>query len=248
MAVNRRSGVSAAAAPDWEVQGSEGRVTWHDHRIHAGAISRPLPWTIPLTVDGVATVVRGELRTVPAPSPLPWLIVAAIAVGAVVVLGRRRPQVLAGWSTLVGAVLALVTGGAEWSSLPSMARRPIGLVALPLVAAGLSVLSLVVTRPVVRRVALLASVSLLAGWVAFRWSILTSAVLVSTLAPSLDRLALATILGLAVGAAGLTVLDAGQPEHDRSPGPQTASAARFRSRWGPRPGPAPPGPSPRGAG
>ncbi len=52
--------------------------------------------------------------------------------------------------------------------------------------------------------------SLLAGWLAFRWSILTRSVLVSSLSPALDRALLAVTLGLVVAAAGLAVGGAGQ--------------------------------------
>jgi hypothetical protein len=63
----------------------------------------------------------------------------------------------------------------------------------------------------VRLVALLISISLLAGWLAFRWSILTRAVLISDLAPAVDRASLAVVLGASVAAAGLVISWAGSP-------------------------------------
>ena len=72
-------------------------------------------------------------------------------------------------------------------------------------------------------VALLVSVSLLSGWLAFRWSILTRSVLISDLAPTVDRIALAAVLGVVVAAAGLTVSWAGDPRDQ--PGSQDAQAS-----------------------
>ncbi len=66
--------------------------------------------------------------------------------------------------------------------------------------------------------------SLLSGWLAFRWSILTRSVLVSDLAPTADRIALAVVLGAVVAAAGLTVQWAGTPDR---------AGARRQSRSGP---------------
>jgi hypothetical protein len=136
-------------------------------------------------------------------------------------------------------VLAATTGGVEWLSLPGSVARNAGLFLLPAGAALTAVLGLAIRRRTPALVSLLLSVSLLSGWLAFRWSILTRSVLVSELAPTADRIALAVVLGAVVAAAGLTVQWAGTPD-----GP-AADVSRGRDRPS---APAPPAPSPRAAG
>ena len=200
----------ATATPDWQVTGSDGHVIWHDHRIHAGSITEPLPWTIPLTVDGTPTEVHGELRRIAPPSPLPWLALAATIAAAAWFLGHRRPRVGATGAILGASILAAITGYIEWASVPPGAGRTIGVVALPLAAGVSTLVALLARRPTARLILMLASISLLAGWLVFRWSILTRSVLVSSLAPILDRGAFAVTAGLVVAAAGLTVAAAGR--------------------------------------
>jgi len=200
----------AGAAPDWKVTGSDGHVIWHDHRIHAGSITEPLPWTISLTVDGIPTAVHGELRRIAPPSPLPWLMLVAASAATAWFLGHRHPRVGAVVAILGASMLATVTGYLEWASVPSGAGRTIGVVALPVAAAVSTLAAIPVRRPTAKLILMLASISLLAGWLVFRWSILTRSVLVSNLAPALDRGAFAVAAGLVVAAAGLTVAAAGR--------------------------------------
>ena len=205
---------SSTAPPDWEVTGSGGRVLWHDHRIHAAAVTRPIAWTLALTVDGTPTAVRGELRRLDPPSPLPWVALTVATAGGAYWVGRHRPRGAAVAAVLIASALALATGWAEWASVPTGAGRNVGLVALPVAAAVLAAASLPLRRATVRLVLVLGAVSLLSGWLAFRWSILTRSVLVSDLAPAVDRAALAVVMGLVLAAAGLSVGAAGQ---DRAP-------------------------------
>ena len=96
--------------------------------------------------------------------------------------------------------------------MPAAVPRDLGLVLLPVGATCALILGVVVDHRPVRLVAMLISVSLLAGWLAFRWSILTCAVLISTLAPIVDRAGLSVVLGAVVAAAGLVVTWAGSVE------------------------------------
>jgi hypothetical protein len=204
---------SAKATPDWEQIGAGGRVIWHDHRIHAGDVSGPIDWTIPLHFDGQDATVHGRLRRIASPNPLPWLALAAAVAGSGWYLLRRHPRGGALAAVLIASAMATVTGWLEWASVPAATGRNPGLIALPLGAAGLAVIGTVTARqlrrPTLGLVSTLAAVSLLAGWLAFRWSILTRAVLVSTLAAPLDRATLAVIAGLVVASAGLSVAGAG---------------------------------------
>ena len=107
-------GVGPEAPPDWETVGSDGRVAWHDHRIHwmsptpPDSIdttngSRVADYGVPLVVDGELVVAEGELDYVPERS---WAVVglmAAVGLVASAVLTRRDRR--------IGAVLLLVAGG-----------------------------------------------------------------------------------------------------------------------------------------
>jgi hypothetical protein len=219
VALNRtRDGDAATlAAPvttdvDWQPHGGGGVVAWHDHRIHVAEgveVTAPIEWKIPMTVDGSAGAVDGRLERLASPSPLPAL-VGAIALAAVIwLLGRGRPTVAIVVALGLAGVIAGATGFAEWHSLPTTVARNAGLFLLPLAALGAVAVGALSRHRTVRLVAMAASVSLLAGWIAFRWSILTRAVLVSDLAPALDRTALAVVLGSTIAAAGLLVSWAG---------------------------------------
>ena len=208
----------SAPAPtdvDWQPFGSGGTVTWHDHRIHAGDgvdLSAPIDWTIPITVDGSAGFITGRLERQAAPSPLPALAGALVLTALIYAAGRRHPVGTSIAALAVAAVVAAGTGFVEWHSLPATTARNAGLFLLPLAAAAGAAVALVTRRQMVRLVALVLSVSLLAGWLAFRWSILTRAVLVSDLAPTVDRAGMVVVLGSALAAAGLIVNGAGSEE------------------------------------
>ena len=129
-------------------------------------------------------------------------------------------------------MLATTTGEIEWLSLPGSVARNAGVFLLP--RAGLAAsLSLAVRRRTPALVALLLSVSLLSGWLAFRWSILTRSVLVSDLRLTADRIALAVILGAggcrgpdrAVGRAP-TAATGVSPGQDRPSAPAPAPSPR----------------------
>jgi len=243
--ISGSDGGSVTDPPDWQTLGHDGRLIWHDHRIHAqdtAEFSGDVAWAVPVSVDGAPVTIEGRLERIDPPSPLPFLGLAVLVAGATWLLGRKRPRVVAAITLAAASVVAASTGGVEWATLPSSVARNAGLFLLPMAAGAAAVLGLVIRRRTPAMVALLASASLLSGWLAFRWSILTRSVLVSDLAPTLDRVALAAVLGGVVAAAGLTVQWAGTPEirepgaDGLRPGPDRPSA------------PARPGPSPRAAG
>lgn len=106
--------VGAGVPPNWETVGSDGRVAWHDHRIHwmsptppasvdTDAGDRVLEYDVPLVVDGELVVARGELDYLPERNPA---VVGLLALAGVVagVLATRRDR-------LLGALLLLVAGG-----------------------------------------------------------------------------------------------------------------------------------------
>lgn len=241
-------GGSVGDEPDWQTTGHDGRLVWHDHRIHAqdaAAFPGALDWSVPVTVDGVAVRIDGGLERVDPPSPMPFLGLAMVVAAATWFLGRHHARRVASAVLLVASVLATVTGAIEWLSLPGSVARNAGVFLLPIAAGMAAGLGLALRRRMPALVALLASVSLLAGWLAFRWSILTRSVLVSELSPTVDRIALAVVLGAVVAAAGLTVSWAGTPDASDQPmrGPSGVSPGRGRPS-----APARPSPSPHGAG
>ena len=150
-------GVGADIEPDWETVGDDGRVAWHDHRIHWMSPtppdsvdttdgSRVTEYAVPLVVDGELVVAEGTLDYVPERS---WAVVGLLAVlglvaGALVTRRDRR----------VGAVLLLVVGGtvvglllaAEAGRAPGfdIATPPIALAAVgalaPVLGAGVQTL------------------------------------------------------------------------------------------------------------
>ena len=87
--------------PRWEQLSSGATYAWHDHRIHwmspslpptvtdQGKETRVNPWEVPFTYGGDNQVIGGELWWVPAPSPLPWLLIGLV-VTSVALLGLLR--------------------------------------------------------------------------------------------------------------------------------------------------------------
>jgi hypothetical protein len=219
-------GAAPADAVDWQPYQAGRTAVWHDHRIHAGTgatVTGTVPWDIPITVDGVDGTITGHLERLPSPSPLPALAFATVVAGLLYAVGRRRPILVTGVALGAAGVVAAVTGYLEWQALPSVVPRNAGLFLLPLGAAVALIVGLVARPRTVRLVALSAAISLLAGWIAFRWSIVDRAVLISPLEPVLDRLGLAFVLGAAVAAAGLVVSWAGSV-----PGAPTTAAPRAK--------------------
>ncbi len=113
----------ASAPPDWETLSSGHTYTWHDHRTHWMSPTPPTEvvadpdrevvifdrWVIPLEHDGAAVSVVGDLRWLPPPSALPWILVAAV--GALALLGllfRPRWQRTAALLAVAGAVVCLI--------------------------------------------------------------------------------------------------------------------------------------------
>jgi len=89
-----------AAKPEWVRVSETPRWAWHDHRIHWMSPRTPdvdgetvlIPrWEVPVLVAGTPAVVTGELRWIPAPSPLPWL-AAGLALALPALWGLRRPR------------------------------------------------------------------------------------------------------------------------------------------------------------
>lgn len=226
-AANRSRYGTADRAPDpdapvrWETVAHHGRYAWHDHRIHwmspvppravspTGRIDLGGPngtWEVPLVVDGRATTVVGELVQLPAPSPLPWLVLALVLAGAVVALAARgegghRP--IAGLAVLTAGA-AIVAGWSEWSGAPAGAGATPVVVVIPAVALAAAVAALV-GPPRWRLASWAAAAAALLGWGILRVGVLTHAVLPTTGSEGFDRAATAAAIGVGLGLAGALV-------------------------------------------
>ncbi|MFM8998506.1 MAG: hypothetical protein ACKOKE_00180 [Actinomycetota bacterium] len=206
--------LDADVPPEWERTSTSPTARWHDHRAHwmgRGAV-RDEPWAIPLRVDGADARIVGTLDTRPAPSPLPWI---GLAAGLALTLGllagtRRWPTALAVGLVVVIVSEAVHTAGAWGISSAGLGGRAFG-AAPSLIAILLAVLALIrllthrdrpdAATPFVLLAGLFIAI---AGGVADLGS-LTHAVVPSDLDPSVTRLTIAVALGggigLAVGAA-----------------------------------------------
>jgi hypothetical protein len=233
------------AAPRWETVATDGRYAWHDHRIHWMSPSEPRAvdddgrvdlggpdgtWSVPVTVDGRPTVITGELTLEPAPSPVPWALLAlasiALAYGACVLGGLWAGAGLGG---VVGAA-AMATAVATWRAVPPDAGASWVPVAVASVAVVGGLLGAVGPRAV-RLGALAATAAALLGWGLTRWTVLTRAVLPTDLTPGLDRGVTAVALGVGVGLAVALVVQptprrgrAGRDERTGRPGDGAVSA------------------------
>ena len=218
--------------PSWTRVGQGGRFAWHDHRVHFMARSRPqqTPWTVALTIDGAAASVNGTYGPTSSPSGLPWLaaaLAAAIGIGAV---ARRRLR--------VGAFVALAAAGLAFPIALALGRLPAagGLVrtgGLVIAAAIAAIVALVVrARPVGG--ALLAGAGVaLTLWALRRLDVLSHSVLVTTLPEALDRAAVASALGIGIGAlvAGIAaVIGTGSGRSTIAPAAAAAAAPAIRER------------------
>lgn len=214
---SRQGGVDsppAGAEPRWVTVATDGRWSWHDHRIHNMADRVPpaartddgLAWDVPMAVDGTPVVVSGRYRLLGSPSPLPWFALALVLAGGVVLAARRLSPLTAG-----GLAVLLAAGGAVAAGVAQRGANPPGtstsalVVILPTVAAVAGIIVVMQRSRVLRAVAALAGAAALGGWAAVRIAVLWSAVLPTDLAFGLDRAVTALALGAAIGAAVVVV-------------------------------------------
>jgi hypothetical protein len=192
--------VDPKAEPRWERIASDGDHAWHDHRVHWMGATPPAvavtQWTMPLVVDGRTVTVHGQYALVDAPSPLPWLAIAAVLTALIVAvaLARRRTVVAGGVAlALSGAFAAGVSASGEFG-LPPSAGRNLALIALPIIAALCGVAALV--RPRSRfAVAFVAGGALtLPIWIVMQFGVLTHAIPATDVPASLQRTAVAVTI------------------------------------------------------
>ena len=210
----------ADAAPSWVQVASGTTARWHDHALHVPPGQRAgtrteSQWTRPLEVDGVPVALAGRIVTSPAPSRLPWLLVAAAAAVAVVVAGwlAWSIAVVAALVLLVAADAArlygLVFGAPTW--LASRFEVIADDATLSIIGWGLAVAAVVLVRTG-RRLEATAAATVAGGVLAFTGGLLElgdlgSAHLGSALRDDVARAAIALCLGVGVGVAAVALLE-----------------------------------------
>jgi hypothetical protein len=220
------------AAPRWETVATDGRYAWHDHRIHWMSPKAPRAvaddgqvdlggddgtWSVPIQVDGRATVVTGELVLLSPPPVLAWAVLVVVAAAITLIAGIRFGLRGASIVGIVASAGALVAATATWHAVPADAGGspvPVLVAAVALVAALVGALA----PARIRLIAVAATAAALLGWGVLRWTVLARAVLPTTLAPWLDRTATAVAIGAGLGLAGLLVKGpARSPRGDAAP-------------------------------
>ncbi len=196
----------AELAPDWQTIGDGGVWAWHDHRIHWMSKTPPpgrTPGdvvydevTVPVVVNGTATLVRVSLTWVERGAPV-WAFAGA-ALGLLMMGAGRRFR---GWTLGLLAAASLAVG--LWQFLwlpaetdPSLLQWAVPAVALLFLLAGLR-------RPAVRRIAFAVAAAELAGWALWRRESIWRAILPTGAPYALDRAV--TAAALTGGALGLVL-------------------------------------------
>ena len=215
-------GRSDATNESWVVTARNGTYLWHDHRVHWMSPTTPQAidgsglvqqWSIPMVIDGRATVVSGGLYLRDAPGSWWWLLaVPALVVGYA--LSRRvAPRELAA----AGAVFA-VNGAFMFWGLPSQARGAPGMFALGVLAVVISIATAVFRHrhEIVDALVTSAAVALLVAVVIERETVTNR--FVPGLGDSiLVRLTVPLIAGLAVGTGARALKRlVGKPDADAS--------------------------------
>lgn len=200
---------SKDAAPVWETVAEDGRYAWHDHRTHwMSRVDPPgrrrgdviLEGFVPLVVDGSET----ELQVVSIwrAAPFPGAVIFGVVIGVMLgVLGWTVRRGVA-WLTMLLAAAALITGAADYLSVPAETGPPVLLWLLPATALVAAMASGLGSRAAVwRQVLLWVAVLDLVLWAILRWDWMWQPVLPSSLPFWLDRMVTAAVLsgGVALG-------------------------------------------------
>jgi hypothetical protein len=232
-----------AAPPEWDRISSGTVAVWPDQRSRWVNPSDPpqvrrargqrhlvVPsWRIPLRQGEQTLLITGTVTWVPGPSPLPWVLVAAVLAAAVLVAVRTPRWRVALMSAIGLAVVAdvLHTAGSWLASTASAATKTYGMSVsvAAWVVGGLTIARLVAKRDqAARTYLLLAAVFLLLAGAALDLPVLADSQLPSTLSPPLTRASVAVVLGLGIGLVVVALW--GFPSERKQPGQRPRSRSR----------------------
>jgi hypothetical protein len=211
------------AAPEWQQVASGGSYAWHDHRSHWMLRSPPAnaergqqvgSGDIPLQVDGTPVSVSVAVTWAEAPSRLPLVAGAVVAVFlTMIVLSSRRRLA---WILVAGGAAAAGIGYWQYQSLPAVTGPSRMWWLVPAVAAVSGLLAVLFGRTLVSFALVLLGGIELAIWVLLRRDGLVRALLPTAAPYWLDRgvtvfAAVAAVFAIAVGGFALfrlpTVVD-----------------------------------------
>jgi hypothetical protein len=211
--IDENSSADSKAAPQWKRVGSGGTFAWHDHRIHwmssttrpsqlNGASSGPVfDWTVPVTIDGAAATIKGDLYLREAPSKLPYVALGALAfaVFAGLMWWRRRSTALV---LAACSLAAFVASLADQLSIPAAVGRQFSLYFTPGIALVCALVAL--ARPSGKYAAVLriGAALVLPLWIFRYTAVLSNAVLPGDVSPVAMRavvvVAIAALLAFVV--------------------------------------------------
>lgn len=201
------------ARPAWWPIASHPALAWHDHRL-----APPLPsgmgatsWSIPLLVDGTPRRLGGEFRRIERPALWPWLLGAAVILGAAtaVLLAWKSVERTAAvaWAVVAGAAaLTTVTGFALGGAYGQRTRYTELGAALVLALAGAAGL-LFVRKSRAAIAGILGALAAVAGLGAI--GVFFHGVVISALPPPAARTAVLVALCGGVAAVLLSLAEAG---------------------------------------
>ena len=124
----------------WVRVSSGSSIAWHDHRLSPPPASQPGPagsFSVPISVDGRAAVIRGTFWRVRSPSVWPWLAGTVVFIAAVAAVAALRR----GWRSTLTVGLGTAAGLGALVAITTFAARdaPNGRVAWFQIAAGVVV-------------------------------------------------------------------------------------------------------------
>jgi hypothetical protein len=224
----------ANANPEWEQVGDGGSFAWHDHRIHWMSFDLPptvrgdvaqsvFPWSLTVYIDGVETLISGELLWFPSVNPFGPLLIGLVALLPFVWFRRHEitvPGMLAGG---LGA-LALFTAVAQYGGTPGFDRAFPVTPFIPSIGIVAAVGAFWFRAERLRAWTLTAVAGVsLAWWAVSTGAALTAPILASALPTAIERLVVGLTLwgGAAVAIVSIVELAAAV----RSPDPTPAEPA-----------------------
>jgi hypothetical protein len=200
----------------WRTIATDGRHAWHDHRVHWMSPDKPPGFSagdviqtqdVQLLVDGEPVAITVSVLLADPVSPVPWIAIAVVVLGALVAAGWRRAALpIAVGAGAAAAIVATVVGWGEASAVPAGAGSSdlqVIVPAIALAAAVAAALFLWRGAKALAGVSLLGTAAALAGWALLRLTVLLKPVLPTELPEALDRAGTAAAIGVA---AALVVL------------------------------------------
>ena len=219
--------------PRWRQVATGGVYAWHDHRVHWMSRDVPpavagetrqlvFPWRLPVVVDGVETVISGELVWVPSLSPIVPMLAGITALLPLTVSRRIRLHAPAILTTAAAGLAAVIIVAQNNATPPSARGAPVWLV-FPLVALSAAIWASTRGRlaGLTTRHLLLIGGAALAMWGISTIEVLSMPILPSEMPSGLERAGVAFVIWAGLGVAVTAAIDTLRVA--RRAGPATSS-------------------------